>query len=127
MTDKPPADMGAFQSRVLAWMTRCFQRSDAFTSEQRSFRFVEEALELAQATGTTKEDVLRLVDYVYERPMGAPQQEIGGVSVTLAALATALGSQLSDCALAEIERCEQNTEKIRAKDLAKPNRTGALP
>ncbi len=43
--------------------------------------------ELVQAVGTSREDALRLVEYVYTRPVGELRQEIGGVMVTLAALA----------------------------------------
>jgi NTP pyrophosphatase (non-canonical NTP hydrolase) len=120
------ASMRDFQSRVLYWMVRCFTRKDAFTPEQRAFRFIEEALELVQAVGTSREDVLRLVDYVYGRPVGNVIQEIGGVMVTVAGLASACSVPLDDCAENELARCGANTEQIRAKDLAKPERS-SLP
>lgn len=120
------ARLRAFQERVWSWMARCFVRPDSTHPAQRSFRFVEEALELAQAMGTTRDDVLQLVEYVYGRPPGIVAQEIGGVMVTLSAVAGSVGLDLERCAADEIERCEANTEKIRAKDLAKPERS-SLP
>jgi len=112
-----------FQARVAEWMEDCFTRPDALTVAQRSFRFVEEALELAQAAGTSALDVMRLVAYVYDRPTGTRHQEIGGVMLTLAGLARACGEDMSHCAEEELQRCIANTEKIRAKDLAKPERS----
>jgi hypothetical protein len=104
-------------------MTRCFVRPDAMLPEQRAFRFIEEAVELVQAVGTSKADVLRVVDYVYGRPVGVVGQEIGGVSVTLAGLANSVDRSVDGCAEVELERCIANTERIRAKDLAKPQRS----
>lgn len=112
-----------FQARVHDWMAACFARPDAMEPAQRAFRFIEEALELVQASGTSREDVLRLVDYVYGRPSGVVSQEIGGVMVTLAGLSTAFGLSMAYAANAELDRCRENTEKIRAKDLAKPQRS----
>jgi hypothetical protein len=117
------AEDRSFQLRVLDWMKACFVRPDALDRHQRAFRFIEEALELVQAIGTSKEDVLRLVDYTYGRPPGEPAQEIGGVGLTLAAIATAEGLDQSVCEEQELTRCIANTEKIRAKDLAKPQRS----
>lgn len=113
----------SFQDRVLLWMRNCFVRSDAMDPVHRSFRFTEEALEFAQATGCSQDDAHRLVDYVYNRPVGEASQEGGGVMVTLAALLTSLGLNLNECGEGELERCIENTDRIRAKDLAKPERS----
>jgi hypothetical protein len=118
-----PSCAATFQDRALTWMRGCFLRPDAMLLQQRSFRFVEEALELSQATGTSKQDVMRLVEYTYSRPTGTIMQEIGGVMVTLSGLASAAGESLKHCAETELQRCIDNTEKIRAKDLAKPERS----
>jgi NTP pyrophosphatase (non-canonical NTP hydrolase) len=122
---KPAEERAAdpFQERVLTWAQKCFWRPDALAPPQRSFRFVEEALELAQAVGTSRGDVLRLVDYVYGRPIGKPEQEMGGVLVTAAALASSLGVDMNECAEKELSRCVTNTERIRAKDMGKLQRS----
>ncbi len=112
-----------FQARVYDWMAKCFMRPDSMLPAQRSFRFIEEALELVQASGTSREEVLRLVEYVYGRPPGIIAQEIGGVMVSLSGLATSFGLSMEYAGNAELVRCEENTEKIRAKDLVKPQRS----
>lgn len=119
-----------FQDRVVTWAQECFRRPDSMRIEQRAFRFIEEALELVQSAGTSKEEVLRLVDYVFARPIGEVAQEIGGVMVTLAALSFAAGRRMDGCGEVELQRCIANTDEIRAKDLAKPERSplpGSLP
>ncbi len=113
----------SFQSRVFEWMRRCFVRPDGLARDQRAFRFIEEAIELVQAAGTSREDVNRLVGYVYSRPAGLVNQEIGGTMVTLAGLASSWDLDLNEAAELELKRCEAKTEKIRAKDLAKPQRS----
>lgn len=115
-----------FQERVFVWMKKCFERVDALTLRVRAFRFTEEALELSQAAGVTKEEVLTLVEYTYGRPAGKLTQELGGVAVTLVGVATAAGHKVSRFALEEIARCETNTDAIREKDRNKPD-LGPLP
>lgn len=119
----PSSNLRSFQSRVWSWCIECFQRPDSLSREQRAFRFMEEAIELVQAVGTSREDVLRLVDYVYGRPPGSDAQEVGGVMVTLAALSQACVLDMEAWGEEELRRCVANTEKIRAKDLAKPQRS----
>jgi hypothetical protein len=123
MSEQPTTEGISFQSRVWAWVLDCFKRADARLPEQRAFRFIEEALELVQAIGTSKEDVHRLVNYTYSRPPGEFRQEMGGVMVTLAALAESTFTALEGAGEAELRRCILNTAKIRAKDLAKPERS----
>lgn len=89
-------------------------------AQRLAYRFAEEALELVQACGASKEDVLRLVEYVYDRSMGEPAQEVGGVMVTLAALCFCNQIDLGSAAETELERVWQKIEKIRAKQAAKP-------
>jgi hypothetical protein len=115
--------MSSFQARVYEWMKDCFKKPDALLPEHRAFRFIEEALELVQAVGTSRAEVLRVVEYVYGRPAGQDAQEIGGVMVTLAGLATSRALILNDCADEELSRCVINLERIRAKDLTKPQRS----
>lgn len=112
--------MNLFQSDVAKWVKDCFGEAIASDKTERCFRFTEESLELVQSLGITKDQVLQLVDYVYGRPVGEPQQEVGGVMVTLAALCTASGIQLKNAALTELMRCQFNTDKIRAKHFNKP-------
>lgn len=77
------------QDEITQWVIRCFGEK-AMSLTERANRFLEEAFELYQASGMSKEQALRLLDYVYARPVGEPGQEIGGVGISLLALAEAL-------------------------------------
>lgn len=109
-----------FQQRVDEWLLACFGAAIARDHTERSHRFLEEALETVQATGTTLSEAHQLVDYVYGRPPGELPQEIGGTLVTLVALCAAHGVDMAQCGEAELERVWTKVEAIRAKQAAKP-------
>jgi hypothetical protein len=109
-----------YQERVHDWAIACFGEAIANDRVERSHRFLEEALELVQSLGMTRDDCMRLVDYVFRRPAGHASQEVGGVMVTLAALCSANGIDLEDAAEAELRRVWIDIDKIRAKQAAKP-------
>jgi len=81
-----------FQDRLGYWMHECFGPTISADKVERNDRFIEEALELAQASGYSKDRAHALVDYVFTRPQGEINQEVGGVMVTLAALASPTAS-----------------------------------
>lgn len=110
-----------FQYRVDEWLMDCFGYNIARDKRIRNHRFLEESLELVQACGCTKEDALRLVDYVYNRDIGEIDQEVGGVATTLAALCLAQDVDLDACAETELVRVKNNIEKIREKSKKKPD------
>ncbi len=111
---------GTFQSRVQTWMMACFGEMISGDREERNHRFLEEALELVQSTGCTAHEAHQLVDYVYGRDTGEPQQEVGGVMVTLAALCLANALDMHQCGETELARIWTKVEAIRAKQAAKP-------
>lgn len=115
-----------FQRRVGGWVIACFGGEIAKNKAERNHRFLEEALELVQACGCSKEDALILVDYVYGRDIGKPHQEVGGVMITLTALCNANGIDLNDAAEDELERVYDKIELIRKKQAAKI-KNSALP
>lgn len=112
--------MSTFQNRVAPWMQECFGAEISSDTVERNHRFIEEALELVQACGCSRADAIRLVDYVYGRPVGVPEQEVGGVMVTLAALCLAQGMDMHRAGDIELERIWTNVEAIRAKQASKP-------
>lgn len=118
-----------FQARVHEWILACMGETIAADKRERNFRFGEEALELLQAAGCSKEDVLDLVEYVYSRKVGELPQEVGGTMVCLAALCTAHGIHLGEAANAEVVRIWGKIDQIRQKHDAKMLRTphSALP
>jgi len=106
-----------YQKQVAVWMQEVFSPEVSADFQERGFRFGEEALELLQANGTTKEEVLKLVDYVFSRPVGELSQEVGGTMVTLAALCQAKNIDLMKEANKELNRI--NLPEIRVKIQAK--------
>ena len=109
-----------FQTRVAPWMDATFGPMISGDKTERAHRFIEEALELVQATGTTASEAHQLVDYVFGRPSGETYQEIGGVMVTLAALCLAHALDMHEAGEAELIRVWTKVEQIRAKQAAKP-------
>jgi len=110
----------SYQRTCAEWAKKCFGPDVTQDRAQRNYRFMEEALELAQSHGVTKEEVLKLVDYTFSRPPGDPLQEVGGVMTTISTMCHVYGYDLETCALVELERCEKNIDKIREKWKSKP-------
>jgi hypothetical protein len=108
-----------YQEAVREWVVYCFGEKVADDIATRCFRFFEEAGELCQSLGMRKEDALKLVEYTWGRPVGEPVQELGGVMVTLAALATPAQLHMELAGTAELARCWLNSDKIRAKQASK--------
>jgi hypothetical protein len=109
-----------FQKRVNDWMVACFGTVISTDLQERNHRFFEESIELVQSTGMTRSEAHQLVDYTYGRAIGDPEQEAGGVHVTLAALCNANGIDLEAVSEAELRRVWDNIDTIRAKQAAKP-------
>lgn len=112
-------DTTQYQRDCVAWAILCLGIDSVVSLRERNYRFIEEAIELVQATGLSKEDVIRLVDHVYAKPEGLPTQEVGGVMVTLAVLCEANGIDLARAAATELARVEKNVELIRERHKTK--------
>lgn len=110
-----------FQPRVAEWMLACFGEEIASDRMERNHRFLEESLELVQANGCTQSEAHQLVDYVFNRPVGELEQEVGGVMVTLAALCGASDADMQQCGDRELARVWKKMNQIRAKQAAKPD------
>lgn len=118
-----------FQLRVAPWMQDCFGPIISADKRERNFRFLEEALELVQACGCTRDEALKLVDYVFSRPVGERGQEVGGTMVTLAALCLAQKLDMHDEGERELARISQPEvmTRIRQKQAGKRDVMGPLP
>ena len=115
------AEITSYQSRVERWLEACFSPQVRSDRGERTHRFLEEALELAQANGCTQQDALALVNYVFGRPPGEPSQEVGGVMVTLASLCSASDINMDRAGDRELERNWERIDLIRSKQQAKPH------
>lgn len=109
----------AFQARVAPWMAATFEPDVAGDIQERGDRLLEEVLELLQAHGYDPSRVATLRDYVYGRPVGEPDQEVGGVMVTLAAFCLAAGLDMHAAGERELRRIWGCIGRIRAKQAAK--------
>lgn len=110
------SDLKNLQPRVKSWLSRVFG-SAVLHRKERAFRFVEEAVELAQALGLSREEIIRVVDYVMSREVGEIRQEIGGSFVTLLAVCVCERVDAGEAACDEMDRAE--TPEIVDKVLTK--------
>lgn len=118
MSNTKPVE--TFQSLVQPWLLECFGSMIAGDRQERNHRFLEESLELVQSLGCTASEAHQLVDYVYSRPIGEPDQEAGGVMVTLAALCLANAMDMHTAGYIELARIWTKVDQIRIKQAAKP-------
>ncbi|MGO7901608.1 hypothetical protein ACC719_29540 [Rhizobium ruizarguesonis] len=116
----------SFQNRVLPWMLECFGPTIPYDKLERGDRLLEEVLELLQSGSYPKQRIAALVEYVYDRDIGEPKQEVGGVMVTLAAYCLAHEVDMHEAAETELARVWTKVEQIRAKQASKPTGS-ALP
>ena len=85
------AERDARQARGMQWAKDCFGDALAIVPQERASRFLEEAIELSQAAGLDRAAAMKLVEYVYGRPVGDVGQEVGGTQVALLILCEHLG------------------------------------
>lgn len=102
--------------RTLAWLRKVFFGNN-LDLEERVLRFSEEVIELGQAEGITREQHHALVDQVHDKPIGDPEQEVGGVLVTFGSYAAVKGINPSLLYEREFTRCEdpEIIKRIRIK------------
>jgi NTP pyrophosphatase (non-canonical NTP hydrolase) len=92
------------QQVVYHWGVAAFGVAHMESLPQRGIRLLEEAIEAYQATGATAETAHKLVDYIFARPPGKLEQELGGVAITLLALATTAGLSAEETEVKELKR-----------------------
>lgn len=109
-----------FQQRAAEWYRACFAEADQISPVERTHRFLEEALELAQASNCSREEAIELVDYVFGRKPGDAKDEVGGVMVTLAILCEVLGWDMKKAGEVELGRNWRRIAAIREKRKSKP-------
>lgn len=90
-------------SRALIWAVEMFG-DIALDRRERVLRFVEEAIELAEAMSLTSAELQRIMVRVFNRPSGNVARELGQCQVTLECLAKAIGIDLDAEATKEFQR-----------------------
>lgn len=86
------------------WVRAAFGNETMRAPDERAARVLEEAVELAQALGVTKATADKIVSYVFDRPIGNPMQEAGGVGITLLACCEAIGISADETEAKELRR-----------------------
>lgn len=117
------SDRDKRQLRIFEWTKAAFGDVESTSVAQRGLRMLEEAIEAAQACGVDQEVADQLLRYVYGRPAGQLHQELGGVGVTVLALAAAAGLSADDEEEREVARVlakpiKHFAERNRAKNEA---------
>jgi len=88
---------------VFRWVRDTFGEA-TFNPRERVLRFLEEAIELAQAEGIEYVQAMRVLGHVYEKPSGDPALEVGGVGVTLLAYCASKGVWADETERKEVTR-----------------------
>jgi len=109
----------SFQERVVIWLNLCFGGDVARDKQERTYRFLEEALELSQSLGCTEEEATQLVKYVFSRNTGDTFIEAGGTILTLAALCNASDIDMENAGEEELRRVYSKIDIIRRKRSAR--------
>lgn len=92
-------------ARFLRWAHQTFG-DVALDPRERTTRFLEEAVELAQAMEVPEETVRAVVARVYSRRSGHPERELGQSLATLELLAQAMGVDMDAEATREFQRVQ---------------------
>lgn len=114
-------NFGKLAARLcLRWSRLTFEtHSEQFTHHTRVLRLLEEVTELAQAERVSIQDASTILVQVYNRPVGEPEKELGGVMVCLAAYAGTRGYDFEEIFWREFERImdPKMMEKVRKRNL----------
>jgi len=122
------ANTASYQQRVDEWLRAAFHDRPEVVADkkERNRRFAEEACELLHECGFEKAHMIASVEWVFSQERkDSPRIEIGDVSNTLAALATAHGVDMNEAREETMVRCWANIAKMRSKWANKPTFEGA--
>lgn len=108
------------QEEVARWAASAFGQAATTSLSQRGERLLEEAVETFQACGGDEALAHDLVAFVFARPPGMINQELGGVAVTVLLLAAAAGVSADEEECREIRRVlSKPLEEFTARNAAK--------
>lgn len=106
--------------RIADWVEYTFGIDVLLDKRERVRRFMEEALELAQACGLTAADCHKLVDYVADKVPGDVQREAADAQITLYALCHAHSVDLEFALHEQLQTLPGRIAKVREKHVLKP-------
>jgi NTP pyrophosphatase (non-canonical NTP hydrolase) len=114
------------QQLIASWAESAFGRDQATSLPQRGLRLLEEAIETFQACGGDETMAHKLVAFMFARPPGTISQELGGVAVTVLALAAAAGVSADEEECREVHRVRSKPVKEFTARNANKNAAGIL-
>ena len=119
--------MSLEQKKVVALGAQVFGLLNMQSQSERMMRFLEEAGELVQAGGLSRESAHILIDYVYDRPVEKEMhKEVGGVQITLFALADAFDINVETAYKTEFNRVKEKAAMCAQKHKDKPSSVRAV-
>jgi len=92
------------QTTVAEWCAAAFGADHQASVPQRGLRMLEEAIEAYQATAGNAGTAHKLIDYIFAKEPGELVQELGGLGVTVLALAAAAGLSADEAETREVNR-----------------------
>lgn len=102
------------QETILRWCNLAFAQPnndpDEVSIETRAIRAFEEMCELMQSLDIPFAMLIKQAVITYDRPIGDTHQELGGVMITMNALAEVIGDSLAAAEEDEITRCNAKDE-----------------
>lgn len=115
-----PQQIRYLTNRIAAWVRSRLGTAVLMDREERAARLVEEAIELAQAEGMARSDVVKITNRVFDREVGEVTQEVGGIGVCLLAYCHAADLDFVMLTKREVDRIEKvPAEVTQAKHDAK--------
>lgn len=88
------------------WGVSCFGIDHMRNPKVRGLRFIEEAVEVAQALDIPRERMIDVINIVYSKPPGQMMEELGGALLTLSVLCRLVSNKDMDEILEiELRRC----------------------
>lgn len=111
----------SLQQRIANWALSTFGRNKYKSQHERNIRFLEECAEVVQANGLPLESAIKVLKYVYSRPVGELKKEIAAAYGTLCALASSNKIDIANEAETELVHIWANRQKIKEKNRTKPD------
>lgn len=108
-------NLNELAERAALWDVETFGPAVYGSIRERAMRTLEEAIELAQAGGVTRDEIARLVEHVYSKSIGDQQEEIADVMLCLLVYAHRVGMDLDGQMPKLLDRVEKISAHIQRK------------
>lgn len=113
------------EEQAIHWVRTAIGAQSA-TPAERALRLLEEAMELAQAEGISRNQTAALADHVHSRPKGEAIQEARGVAFCAYAYCGAIGQWMLLLAMEELSQAQSKDAKSIDASLQRKSRAGLL-